>query len=63
MDRESLLLVVGQFFGPADAEFQLIVVAPCKQELHQSSLLLFIVIVDASSNRGVIGKLLEVVGT
>ncbi len=51
----------GQLFGLV--ELQVTVVAPCDEALYQSSVLLLIVIVDASNSGGVIRNFLEVVGT
>ncbi len=53
------LVVHHQLFGLADIERQVIVVAQCDKALYQSSILFLVVIVYASNNRGVIGKLLE----
>ncbi len=47
-------LVHHQLFGLADTELQVIVGAPCDEALCQSSVLLLIVVVDASNNGGVI---------
>ncbi len=57
------LVVHHQLFGLADIEFQVIVVATLDKTLCQASVLLLVVIVDASNNGGIVGKLLEVAVT
>ncbi len=62
MGTEGTQKIQLQLLGLADAELWMVAVAPRSKALDQFSVLLFVIISNASNNRGVIGKLLEVVG-
>lgn len=56
-DSPAPLIVQQQLFGLAGVKLQVVVVKPCDEAHYQFPVLLLIAVVNASDNRGIVGKL------